>query len=373
MFPAMVTEILLLLTLELRTHPDTAPINGTNCSALQVIEMKTLLPLCLLAACAKIIAFKIMERMIPRSNFVKGTKSNAATKHELVFAIVQRNSQELETLLMQRSIPGEEHYQQWLSYDEVHSLSCNPDGSQAVLDWLHAHDVEVSWQSTHQEYIKATATIGTWEDLLSTSFYEWTDHSMKTSLAHKDRVIHRSEQYSLPASVAAHLSGVFNTVQVPPEWKPAYSLRNQDDKQFVLERKDGQMVTPTLLKSLYKITPFEGKVSEKVQQAVFETSGESFSQSDLTRFQDKYGLPHQAALAPYGRDTTDCRTHSCYEGNLDVQYLMGLAPGVATIYWYTGTSDPFLTWITDVANSPTPPLVNSISWGSMEVVRLRIF
>lgn len=305
-----------------------------------------------------------MERMIPRPSFVKRTKSEAASSHELVFAVAQKNTEVLEVLLMQRSTPGESDYQKWMSYEEVHALSCNKEGSQAVLDWLSTHDVEVNWQSTHREYIKATATIAVWETMLSASFYEWADHSQKSELSHNGEVIHRTEHYSLPASIVPHISGVFNTVQVPPEWKPAYKLLKPNSKQLLGQ----QRVTPAFLNAFYNITPFQGTISNKVQQAVFETNGESFSPTDLTRFQDKYGLPRQDALAPYGRATTDCIHNSCYEGNLDVQYMMGMAPGVATIYWYTGTTDPFLTWITNVANSPNPPLVNSISWGSMEMV-----
>ena len=327
-------------------------------------QMKQFHLLCFLVLCVVSSAVKVAERMIPRSSFVKGTKSDAASTHELVFAVVQKNTEILEERLMQRSTPGTDNYQQWMSYEQVHELSCNPEGSVAVLDWLRTHDVQVTWQSTHQEYIKATATIATWEDILSASFYEYKDHSSKAELSHNDKTIHRAESYSLPTSVAEHVSGVFNTVQVPPEWKPAYSVLKQNSKQLLSSTR----VTPAFLNSFYKITPFTGKVSPKVQQAVFETNGESFSPGDLTRFQDKFGLPRQAALAPYGHATTDCIHNSCFEGNLDVQYLMGIAPGVTTIYWYTGTSDPFLTWITNVANTPNPPLVNSISWGSIEAV-----
>jgi len=349
---------------------------AANCVVVEFLlkllyHMMQLQLLCLVGLCVAGSAYRVMERMIPRPSFVKGMKSDAASTHELVFAVVQKNTEVLEEQLMLRSTPGTENYQQWMSYEQVHDLSSNIEGSRAVLEWLSVHDVQVTWQSTHQEYIKATATIATWENVLSASFYEWTDQSQKAELSHKEKTIHRAEHYSLPTSVDKHISGVFNTVQVPPEWKPSYNVLKQDSKRLL----SGGRVTPAFLNSYYKIAPFTGTVSPAVQQAVFETNGESFSPGDLTRFQDKFGLPRQAALAPYGHATTDCIHNSCYEGNLDVQYLMGIAPGVATIYWYTGTSDPFLTWITNVANSPNPPMVNSISWGSIEMVGLllRVF
>ena len=57
------------------------------------------------------------------------------------------------------------------------------------------------------------------------------------------------------------------------------------------------------------------------------------------------------------------------EGNLDMQYIMGVAQNVASLYWYIGDNNPFLAWILDVAASTSPPQVNSISWGSVEAVK----
>eukprot|EP01032_Pedospumella_encystans_P031855 gene31855-35958_t len=56
--------------------------------------------------------------MIPRASFVRGTKSDAVSTHELVFAVVQKNTEVLEEQLMQRSTPGTDHYQQWMSYEQ---------------------------------------------------------------------------------------------------------------------------------------------------------------------------------------------------------------------------------------------------------------
>ena len=50
---------------------------------------------------------------------------------------------------------------------------------------------------------------------------------------------------------------------------------------------------------------------------------------------------------------------------------MGVAQNTVSIYWYEGGTpylDPFVQWITDVANSPNPSFTNSMSWGSSEFV-----
>ena len=114
--------------------------------------------------------------------------------------------------------------------------------------------------------------------------------------------------------------------------------------------------------------------SANLEQSVFQTNSEHFSQSDLSNFQGRYGLTMQAAQAPFGFETTttQCSTNggtpSCSEGNLDTQYIMGVAQNVATIYWYVASTNPFVSWITSVANDANPPQSNSISWGSVEQV-----
>ena len=56
---------------------------------------------------------------------------------------------------------------------------------------------------------------------------------------------------------------------------------------------------------------------------------------------------------------------------MDIQYIMGVAQQTVSIYWYepgTSTLDPYVQWVTDVANSKNPPLTNSMSWGANEIV-----
>jgi hypothetical protein len=68
---------------------------------------------------------------------------------------------------------------------------------------------------------------------------------------------------------------------------------------------------------------------------------------------------------------------NCYEGNLDVQYIMGLAQKTATYFWYVGSkdrqgkviTDPFLHWAMEAAHDPHLPMVTSISFAAVEQVQ----
>lgn len=65
--------------------------------------------------------------------------------------------------------------------------------------------------------------------------------------------------------------------------------------------------------------------SPSLSQAVFETDSESMSQSDLRLFQQHFSLPVQAAVFMNATNDATCTTNACGEGNLDIQYIMGIA------------------------------------------------
>jgi len=144
------------------------------------------------------------------------------------------------------------------------------------------------------------------------------------------------------------------------------------------------VVDVSFLNSLYSIPSNTGDSS--LSQSVFETSHEYYSASDLKAFQKNYGLPVKAATDTNGYETNDCASHGpyyydhyyaystnlgpkdCDEGNLDIQYISGLAQATTSIYWYVAgnASDPYTDWITDIVDATDPPQSNSMSWGSDE-------
>eukprot|EP01032_Pedospumella_encystans_P028663 gene28663-32375_t len=232
--------------------------------------------------------FHPMGKSIPRPNFVQLQSSDAEATHNLVFAIKQRNLVELDQLLVERSTPGNPLYQQWLNFEEVGQMTSNPDGAKAVEEWLAENNIEVSWKSAHSDYIRASAKISQWEQMLNTKFYEFEDQSRVKS-SKKNRVMHRATEYSLPEHVAPHLHTVFNTVQVPPVYRKKYYMKDMkfENKVTANLRKDVQagapQVTVAFLNEYYNMTGLDGNAS--MSQSVFETGEESFSPTDLTQFQ----------------------------------------------------------------------------------------
>jgi hypothetical protein len=271
-------------------------------------------------------------------------------------------------MLMERSTPGGRLYQQWLTFDEVTDLVTNSEGTRQVEEWLASHNISATWKSIRGEFIKATAPIATWEGLLQAEFFKFADMSSSVD----DNFIDRADEYSIPTILRGHINAIFNTVQTPPEINGRLYRRDGAETSHPALRgatkhvTSGSDVTVSFLNSLYHISSNDGDSTQR--QSVFETNDQRFSPDDLESFQDLYGLPNQAALDPFGYATTDCVNNDCFEGNLDLQYIMGIAQGTQTVYWYQGGSDPFVDYMTAIADDADPPLINSISWGSVEQV-----
>jgi subtilase family serine protease len=322
----------------------------------------------------------LMGKRVTRESFVKVDRSSGADDHEVVIGVKQNGLVELDNLLMKLSDPMSSRYQKWLSFDEVTAITANPEGTQAVLDWLSHYGITATRQTVRGDYITAVAPLSTWEEALSTTFHKFADLSPHSPALAQNTFIHRADEYSLPSSMHAHIAAVFNTVQSPPELSGRHpgtrsgvsiDLRGREVQQKSLRSTvrrlyNDDVVTVSFLNDLYGIGTNTGDPTQR--QAVFETNYQMFSQDDLRAFQSHFDLPTQPALDPYGYSTTDCVAHSCHEANLDLQYMMGVAQGTQTICWYQGGGDPFVDFVTAVANSTHPPLVNSISWGAVEQV-----
>jgi tripeptidyl-peptidase-1 len=291
-----------------------------------------------------------------REDWVVLEKARSRDRHTVSIAVKQKNLDLLHSKLMEVSSPDSPQRGQYLTWDEAHQLTANPDATASILSWLKEHGVVVQKVHKHGHYIKAQADVATWEKLLSTSF---------SRMAHSDgerEVVRATEDVSLPEDIAEHVEGIFMTTQLPPPMNPPPVLTPMDPAENAAQSD------PATLKSYYKVT---GEGSTSVSQSVVETINQVASPSDLATFQQEFSLPSQEIASDIGGHNSDlfCKINpnSCAEANLDVQYMMAMAPGTPLTYWYDSNYEtPFEDWIEQVAAAENPPLVNSISYGGPE-------
>lgn len=308
-----------------------------------------------------------MNKRNGESTFKKLSVSGSTIEHEVTIAVRQQNLNFLHETLMDRSTPGNPLYQQWMTRDQVASFSSNSIASAAVKEWLFDNNINIISTTLNEEYITASAPLSKWQNLLNTTFHLWSDNLGK--------LYHRAESYSVPTSLSPLISTIFHTTQFPPKLfrtpHTKFEAASSTDKTWNATTQNSvafRGTTVSFLNNLYKITTNSGASSLK--QAVLELNSELYQNSDITAFQNKYGLPLQTAKN-YGTQplVSGCGFNNCGEGSLDIQYLMGIAQNSQSFFWYEDGSggDPFFNFLMQVANASDPPTSLSMSWTAYEI------
>ena len=317
-----------------------------------------------------------MESMIKRENFKNVGVPSPSTIHEVTFAIKQRNRQQLIDILSDRSNPDSPNYQQWMPETELYKLTRNDEAVSALKRWCDSNGLEMKWNNRHNEYFKVAASIKKWESLFRTRFYTWfaSDYVSYSGGEVESKFVNRAEVYHLPQDLASHIHAVFGVSQSQPSLHKFGVKQKELTSSSEWETTASKDVTVSFLTNLYNIT--DRNSSSYCSQSVFQTANEIYSPSDLALFQKTYRLLRQSPINIGNTVSNSCLTKAgydiCTEGNLDTQYIMGVAQKASTYYWYVSDtySDPFLEYLVEIADAPgnTRPLVNSISWGGQEQV-----
>lgn len=291
-----------------------------------------------------------------REDYMQREESNIEEFHEVVFAVKQSNMNTLEKLFWELSDPSNPKYGKFLNRRQVADLTSNAKATESIQRFLTQNDINVVKTTPYGEYITAIAPIKKWNKLFATTFYQFQNQDSK-------KVVHRAPHYSLPSELAEHVEGVFNTVQLP--------LRAQVRASPLVKSNStigSGTITPAVLNSYYHITSNQG--NNLASQSLFESLGQYYSPADLSTFEKNYNIPQEAVTTDIGGYVSDDQcvadANNCAEANLDVQYLIAVSQNTPTTYWYEDSSDSFLAWIKAVSATENPPLVHSISYGSIE-------
>ena len=316
-----------------------------------------------------------IPEMTSRVDLRKKKRVGRGYVHEVVFMIQPKNVDELTRILEDVSDPKSVNYGQHLTRQEVTELTANPDSRDAILAYLEYKNVTSYEETLNGDYITASAPISTWEKMFNNKFFMFH----QTQVTGDVSVMVRAEKYSLPVALSAHVMHVLRTVDIPlvtrkgdivPEKFQKISNRKfqQENlrKQFHAQGVS-DVITPQKIRDYYNVTDHEG--SSQSTQALYASGGQNFSPNDLTRFQKEHGLLVQSpeTIGGFTNDTLCVVDPSaCGESNIDVQYMMAASQVSPTTLWYF--PGDFTDWLIAVANTPNPPLVLSISYGSQEAL-----
>mmetsp|Transcript_11808 Transcript_11808/g.19887 ORF Transcript_11808/g.19887 Transcript_11808/m.19887 type:complete len:581 (-) Transcript_11808:370-2112(-) len=274
----------------------------------------------------------------------------APSTEPVTFSLVmkQRNMELLKRRALAVNTPGDADYGSFMEQSEIDSLTMPIDADVRLVEaWLLKHALAYTLK---RETFVVQTSIANASVLLGTTFFTY----------HKEgRALTRAADYSLPASIADVTATIFGVQGLPmPRAEPI--LRVGENASLKMPK-----VTPSVIAATYSVgKPYVDRDGTN-RQAVAEFQGEYMKKQDLEKF-FKHEVPHfktgddqvtKFIGVPYKKGDG-------VEADLDIQFIMGVAPGVKT-YFFEWPEMDFCADLHHYTSKllDSDALVHSISYG----------
>jgi subtilase family serine protease len=265
-------------------------------------------------------------------------------------SLKQRNLDRLTLTALRVSDPADSMYGKYLTRQEIENMTAPSQSAvRTALDW--ATSVDGCSASVSREVVFVKCSKESAEQLLATVCHEARNDMYKQSTI-------RCADYMLPDEVHEVVQAMYGLHGLPLPPKPARKL---DPPAAPVK------VTPDVITTTYKVSGVTASGSEKNRQAVAEFQGQTMSSADLAKFWTQFvpkAPAEQGKVHKFVGDPGEGGSET--EADLDVQYIMGVAPGILTEFWYYKPSDfcgDLKNWTHSIMSADDPPLVHSVSYG----------
>lgn len=296
--------------------------------------------------CASALSLSAMNMAaVARNGWAISGPANMDASVTLRFALPHRNMEFLDAAINRLSNPASPDFANYPSMTEVRAMTApSPAHFEAVRNWLVATNMHFV-EETHS--VVVTTTVAEAAKLLRTTFHTFTHTSGRTATA--------GVSVDVPEELAGHVDAVFGVTDLP--------MPRRESK---VGAADVAQVTPDVINTAYGVSGVTAAGSMKNRQAIVEFQGQLLSQTDLTTFFNKYVQGAKSGDDKVYKYVGDQQQGEGVEANLDVQYIMGVAPGVLTEAWqYAGQQfcADLKQWTQQVISTDSPPNVFSVSYG----------
>ncbi|KAF7344169.1 Family S53 protease [Mycena venus] len=293
---------------------------------------------------------------------------------ELFIAIVQSNITGLAKVVDAVSFPSSPSYGQYLSSAEVAEYVKPPAESlSAVMDWVTPNVASVKPFSPAGDILRVSLTVEQAEGLFNTKF------STYTQSANGQEMI-RALNYSLPSTVQQHILHVHPIIAfTPPPQRPSQNTVYK--RKATLNRRQlapcEDIVRPVCIQQFYGIpnTTISGSLTNSIGVQGYNSAslGEYANEDDLATFLNEFrpdiaGNTFSVTLLNGAQNLQD--NSGGLEGQIDIQYTVGVAGNVPTTYVLDGTNSDAATSYMDTINwllsQEDPPTVFTTSYANEE-------
>lgn len=268
---------------------------------------------------------------------------------EVKFTVVvkEQGLGEIKRIASEVSNPDSPIYGQYLSQKTIDDISRPAaEDMTAVVSWLEA--AGVSYELRGISNLDVTANVAAAERLLSTKFH------VASHVADK-RALVRAGEYTIPDQVAT----VFGLHGLPVP---------KDQTGPILQPGMPVDVTPDVIYQTYHVTPQKVSRSPKNRQAVAEFQGQFMNSTDLKNMFKMYVKDYEVGVDDVVTKFVGEHIENSggIEAELDIQYIMGVAPGIQTEFFEFPGQDfgaDLNMWTSNLTSGDDTPLVHSVSYG----------
>jgi len=281
----------------------------------------------------------------------------AAPDHllNLTISLTNRNLDRLEALFWERTNPSSPTWRQWLSLEELTELITPADSVIATARaWLLSAGIVDVHLTASRDFLVVRTTVAKATQLLNAEFSQWRHTA--TGRLH----VCTLGPYSAPAPLAAHIDYIAGVWGFPTQKRVSIvTERNQ------LAENPNPNIKPADLLQAYNCSYTATNSGNSFSVAEFQS--QFYAPTDLSDFFARYvpGAPASAAtkVTSIGLNLPNSPG---VEASLDIEYAMGVAPGVQMTFWsnpsFNFWSD-LTSWMQQIADTPNAPWVHSVSYG----------
>jgi subtilase family serine protease len=296
-------------------------------------------------------------RLSPGSEWVK-SEVLELTERPVEFVISLKESvaavSNLKKVALAVSDPSSASYGKFLGSAQLKALTApKQEDVNHVTSWIES--AGVTSYEVKGSRIEAKTTVEEAEKLFATKFATFTNK--KTG-----QVLHRAEDYTLPDTIEERVQAVFGLHGFPlPKTGPLPTVTTSG-----LPAEPAK-VTPAVLEQVYGISGVTPSAPSN-RQAVAEFQGQYMSDKDLAgffaKFVSNYTKGKDDVVSKYvgDKDKQEGQT----EASLDIQYMMGVSPGLKSEFWLYNSMDfcgDLANWTSAILSDDAAPTVHSISYG----------
>jgi len=233
---------------------------------------------------------------------------------KIVIAPKLRNLDALDSIFWSVSDPQHTNYGNHMSREEVSRLvSPAPEDLAVIEQWLADHQIAVDDMHMGGDFLFAHATVAQLQKMLDAEFLVYKHET-------GPELVRSHVGYSVPAEIASRIDFITGIVGLP-------LVRGKTRRAASVG--DDASIGPEDLRARYNVTDLGDSTVANNSQAVAEFQAQYYVPKDLTTFFSRFVSDSNADTVTKVVGTNDPSSPGT-EAELDIQYIMGVAPNVPT-------------------------------------------